>query len=113
MGARIAARIIFLILALAMVWIGVGFAAFAIAAGLTPHVGMAWGAAIAAAVLLAPALLAAIYFSVRRPPKRGLEGIEGAMIALVSSIVNDKPIMAILGAGLAAAFASLLNRKRK
>ena len=113
MIGKIAAGVILLILALAMVWIGVGFAAFAIAAAFTPHVGMAWAAAIAAAILLFPAMVTALYFMLRRPPRRGLEGIERAMVALVSSIVSDKPVMAILGAGLVGALGSLLNRRKK
>jgi LPXTG-motif cell wall-anchored protein len=113
MIGKIAAGIIFLILALAMVWIGVGFAAFAIAATFAPHIGMAWGAAIAAAILLFPAIMTALYFMLRRPPRRGLEGIERAMVALISSIVNDKPVMAILGAGLVGILGSLFSRKKK
>ncbi len=113
MGARVVSKLIFVIFGAAMVWIGVGFLAFAIAAGLTPLVGMAWAAAIAAAILLVPALSVALFLGRRRPPSALALGGETTLFAVISSLVREKPLMAILGAGLFGALEVWLNRKKK
>jgi hypothetical protein len=113
MGARIISKLIFVIFGMAMVWIGVGFLGFAIAAGLTPHVGMAWAAAITAAILLVPALLAALFLGRRPPPSKFGLGGETTLFAVISTLVRDKPLLSILGAGLFGALEVWLNRKKK
>jgi hypothetical protein len=113
MGARVLSKLIFVVFGMAMVWIGVGFLAFAIAAGLTPYVGMAWAAAIAAALLLMPALLVVLILGRKPPPSKFGLGGETTLFAVISTLVRDKPLLAILGAGLFGAAEVWLNRKKK
>jgi hypothetical protein len=109
MGARVASSIILLIALAALIWFGLGFAGYAIWAGLTPAVGEAAAAAIAAFALLLVPIIALVVLAMRRPPR--VEN-EGAAIAIFAAIARSKPLMAVAGAALVA-LAEIFLKKRK
>ena len=84
MIARLAATLVFLMMALALVFAGVLLLAFAVAGALAPHVGQALANAITGAVVLAPPLLWAMIVSLSRPapppPPPGLLGMAVGML---------------------------------
>jgi len=115
MFARLGAKIVFLVLALALVFFGTALLALSVAAAFAVLVGPAWGDAIAAAILLVPPLLWAVIVSLsgpsrpKAPPSNGNKEI---MRALFAAIAKETPWIAILGAGLAGAAEMFLNRNK-
>jgi drug/metabolite transporter superfamily protein YnfA len=96
--ARIGATMVFLTVALALVFAGVLLVAFALAGALAPHVGQPWANAITGGVFLVPPLMWAVIVSLSRPapppPPPGLLGVALGMMgrgvwgAIVSGAIS-------------------------
>lgn len=116
MGGLTVAKVVVAIVALGILWIGIGFAGYAITAAFIPFVGLAVAAAIAAVVLIAVSgilVLIAKPHTARLPvPGKDQQQGDMAMLAALSSVAKDKPLLAVLSAGLFGA-ADVLLKDRK
>jgi hypothetical protein len=116
MGGLTVAKVVVAIVALGILWIGIGFAGYAITAAFIPFVGLAVAAAIAAVVLIAVAgilvLIAKPHAARLAVPGKDQQQGDVAMLAALSSVAKDKPLLAVLSAGLFGA-ADVLLKDRK
>jgi hypothetical protein len=115
MFARLSAKAIFLVIAMALTFFGVGLIGLGIAASLVPFVGTAWADAIAGAIFLLPPLIWAIAVISARPRRRAQPENPGArqiMGAIFAALAKETPWIAIVGAGLAGAAEMFLNRNK-
>ncbi|HXC53969.1 MAG TPA: hypothetical protein VNU97_01615 [Rhizomicrobium sp.] len=100
---------------LLLVAFGVGFLSYALAAALTPTLGVAGGAAVTGAVFVGPPVLwASVTLMLASKPKpKPLVAPNGLWTVLFAAIAKETPWIAIAGAGLvAAAEIFLASRKR-
>ena len=112
MGAQLSKAAILVLVAAALIWIGIAFAGFALLTALTPALGLAGAAAIVAALLLLGPLGALVALLVRRPPKPAEGGNHEVLLTLLSAFARNKPLVAIAASGLLG-IVELLFRKRK
>jgi hypothetical protein len=111
MFARTAAGAVVGIIAAALIFVGVAFAGFAIFTALERPVGAPGAAALAALIFLIGPLLFVFVAAFRQPPKKEIMG-EALLLNLFSGLAKDKPLLAMLGAGLFGA-ADIFLRKRR
>jgi len=117
-GMKAAAGAVLALIGIAMIVFGVGFLAYAIAAALTPALGVAGGAAVTGAIFAGPPFFwAIIMLALRRPaPPKPAIAPSGLWMALFTAIAKETPWVAIVGAGLVAAaeiFFSHRPRRKK
>jgi hypothetical protein len=116
MGQRIGAAAVLAIIGMTLIVFGVGFLGYAIAAALTPSLGVAGGAAVAGGIFVGPPFIWAIVaLLVRRTaaPKPALPP-NSLWLTLFAAVAKETPWVAIVGAGLvAAAEIFLVSGKRK
>lgn len=115
MGARIAATAVLALIGFLLIVFGVGYLAFAMAAALTPSLGIAGGAAVTGGVFVGPVFLwAVIILLVRRPPapKPAPALQQGLWLALFTAIAKETPWIAIVGAAAVAAAEMFLFRRK-
>jgi hypothetical protein len=111
MFARLGAKAVFLVMALALVFAGVLMLPFAIAAALAPHVGQAWAYAITGGILLLPPVLWAIIVSLSRPaPPPPPPGLLGTVLGMLG---QRNAVTTILTGAVSGAFEAYLNRNRR
>lgn len=110
MGKQALARILGILACAGFIWLGIGFAGFALFSALVPHLGTASAAALTAFVLLiVPAAMAALLGG-KGPvsPSR-----TDSALSLIAALAKERPFLAILGAGLLGAAEVLFARRRK
>ena len=127
MRYRIAAALLLFLCGAVMVLAGAGFACYALYAYLLPMVGNAAAAAIAAAILLFVPVLALVIFSLRARRARNelIETLEQAAastaftkdpdnitLVFLAGLAREKPLIAILLAGIFGAAATILRDKK-
>jgi hypothetical protein len=117
MGAQITKAAILVLVASALIWIGIAFAGFALLTALTPALGLAGAAAIVAALLLLGPLGALVALLIRRPARPaesalGDGGNHELLMAVLGAISRNKPLIAVATAGLLG-IVEMLFRKRK
>ena len=115
MFARVGAKAIFLVVGVALVFFGVGLIGFAIAAGLAPLVGGAWGYAIAGGIFLLPPLIWAIIVMSTRPARPSMADSSGTrqiVTAVFTALARETPWVAMVGAGLLGVANLFLNRNK-
>jgi LPXTG-motif cell wall-anchored protein len=111
MLARTVAGAVMGIIAAALILVGVAFAGFAIFTALEHPVGVPGAAALTALILLIGPLLFVFVASFRQPPKNQIMG-ETLLLNLFSGLAKDKPLLAMLGAGLFGAAGIFLRKRR-
>jgi hypothetical protein len=114
MGAQISKAAILVLVAAALIWIGIAFAGFALLTALTPALGLAGAAAIVAALLLLGPLGALVALLIRRPPRpaEGVGGNHEVLLTLLSAFARNKPLVAVAAAGLLGIVEMLLKRRK-
>jgi hypothetical protein len=101
LGLKAAAAAVLAFIGLLLVFFGVGFLAYAIAAALTPALGVAAAAAVTGGIFAGPPFLwAIIILAFRRPPPQAPTGL---WLTLFAAVAKETPWVAIVGAGLVAA----------
>lgn len=111
MFAKTAAGAVLAIIAAAMVFLGVCFAAFAIFAALQPSLGVPGAAAITALILLIGPLLFVVVAVIRQPRRKDMV-TEELLLNLFTGLARKKPVTAMVGAGLLGAAGMFLRRRR-
>jgi hypothetical protein len=121
LGAQAIAGAILLILASALIWVGVAFAGYALYLALLARVPDPWAAAIAAAILvIGPIGWAVLNFRAQRasrtkihtPDTRvSLAGTQDEMLAFLGRFAQEKPLLALVFAGILGASEAILHRK--
>jgi len=119
LGAKAALRGFLLIAGSAVIWIGVGFGAYAIYLIFVPALGSPWAAAITSGLLLVGPLSWVIIMQLRRPhlhlPTPDVRPAQNdqdkAVLQLLAGVAKEKPLLAVLFAGLIGA-AETVRRQR-
>jgi hypothetical protein len=111
MFARLTAKAILVVVAIAMAFFGVGLLGMALASTLVAWLGVAGAYAVAGAILLLPPLLWAVIVRLSRPkppppPPPGNELIR----TLLAAVAGNRPWLAVVGTGLVSAINLFLNR---
>ena len=117
-----------LVTASAFIWVGTAFAGYAIYLALIPAAPAPWAAAIAGIVLVVGPVVWAILLLVRRkrpPPAPRMHQpdprmppamagtAEAATLDLLAKIAQDKPLLAVLFAGILGASEAMANRRNQ
>ena len=122
LGAHAIAGAVLLILASALIWVGVAFAGYAIYLALLPRAGAPWAAAMAAAILVIGPIGWAVIMNVRTPraarpqfhtPDARITPAEtqDATLSLLAKVAQEKPLLAVVFAGILGASEAILHRK--
>lgn len=111
MIAKAAAGIVFGLIAIAMIAVGVTFAGYAIFAALQPSIGAAGAAALTALIFLIGPLLFLLLALLVRPRPKDILG-DAFLTNLLAGLVREKPLLAMLGAGLLGAAGIFLRKRR-
>jgi hypothetical protein len=119
LGAQAIAGAVLIILASALIWVGVAFAGYALYLALLTRTAAPWAAAIAAAVLVIGPISWAVIMNWRAPraqfyaPETRVAPVEthDAMLGLLAKIAQDKPLLAVVFAGILGASEAILHRK--
>lgn len=120
LGAQAIAGAVLLILASALIWVGVAFAGYALYLGLLTQTSAPWAAAIAATVLVIGPIGWAVIMNWRAP--RGLQPQfhapdkrpaerQDAMLGFLAKVAEDKPLLAVAFAGIIGASEAILQRR--
>lgn len=116
-----AVRAVLLAIGLAVIFAGVLFAALAGFLALAPHMEGAWAALIVAAVLLVPVLTGAFIVRgsaahVARPQPAAAAAApspDEATVAMIAGMAKEKPLLAVLFAGLLGAAGTVLQARSR
>ena len=121
LGANALAGLVLLIIASALIWVAVAFAGYAIYLAFLPRAGAPWAAAAAAAILIAGPITAAVIMKLRAPapppplhlPQSHIQPAEtqDATLKLLAKVAEDKPLLAVVFAGILGASEAILRRK--
>ncbi len=111
MFARTAAGAMLVIIAAALILVGVSFGAFAIFTALERPMAVPAAAALTALILLIGPLLF-IFVAVVRQPRKTEQTSEVLLLNLFATMAKDKPLLAVLGAGLFGAADVFLKKRR-
>jgi hypothetical protein len=121
LGARAIAGAVLMITASALIWVGVGFAGYALYLALLPDAGAPLAACIAAGILMiGPLCWAAIVYlhAHASPAKFHPAEVQvtpadpvAATLSLLATLARDKPLLAVVFAGLLGASEALQHRK--
>ena len=113
MFARLTAKAIWAVAAIAMTFFGVGLLGMALASALSAALGIAGSYAVAGGILLLPPLIWAIVIQASRSRKPPPPPINNELTrVLLAAVAKETPWVAIIGAGLAGAVNMFLNRNK-
>ena len=113
MLARLTAKAIFAVAAIAMAFFGIGLLGMALASALAATLGVAGSYAVAGAVLFLPPLFWAIVTLLSRPRKPPPAAANNDLTrVLLAAVAKETPWVAIVGAGLVSAVNMFLNRNK-
>jgi hypothetical protein len=119
---------VLIITASALIWVGTAFAGYAIYLALIPQIKAPWAAAVAAVVLVVGPLGWAAIVNMRRPahpskprlhqpdPRTAavLPGdAETATLNLLAKVAQEKPLLAVVFAGILGASEAIANRRNQ
>jgi hypothetical protein len=123
LGANALAGLVLLIVASALIWVAVAFAGYALYLAFLPQAGAPWAAALSAAVLIVGPVTAAVILKLRTPrqkhaalrvPETQITPAEtqDATLKLLAKVAEDKPLLAVVFAGILGASEAILRRKQ-
>jgi hypothetical protein len=122
LGANALAGLVLLIMTSALIWVAVAFAGYALYLAVLPRAGAPMAAALAAVVLIAGPVTAAIIMKLRAPrakpatvhvPEARIAPADSqdATLKLLAQVAEDKPLLAVVFAGILGASEVILRRK--
>ena len=124
LGANALAGLVLLIIASALIWVAVAFAGYALYLAFLPKTGAPWAAAVAAAILIAGPITAAVLMKLRAPSPKPPPPVhvaqaqvepaetQDATLKLLAKVAEDKPLLAVVFAGILGASEAILRRKQ-
>jgi hypothetical protein len=123
LGANALAGLVLLILASALIWVAVAFAGYALFLAFLPQAGAPLAAALAAAILIVGPVTAAVIMKLRAPgakpatvhvPEARIAPADSqdATLKLLARVAEDKPLLAVVFAGILGASEAILRRKQ-
>jgi len=112
MFARLITKAVFIAIAMAMVFFGIGLLGMALANMLAATLGVVGAYAVAGAVLLVPPLLWIVILRLSRPRKPPPPPQNELTRVLLAAVAKETPWMAIVAAGVAGAVNMFLNRNK-
>ena len=124
LGAQAIGGAVLLITASALIWVGTAFAGYAIYLALIPNTHETWAAAIAAVVLVIGPLGWVALLNLRRKQTRlhrpdpaisrgpALDA-DNATLNLLARVAQDKPLLAVLFAGILGASEAMTHNKEQ
>lgn len=121
LGIRAVAGLLLLVTASALIWVGVGFAGYALYLALLPQSGPALAAAIAALILVIAPLGWAVIALLRKPqpraqihppdPRFAAPDADSAALNVLAQVAQERPLLAVLFAGILGASEAIRRRK--
>jgi hypothetical protein len=122
LGANALAGLVLLIMASALIWVAVAFAGYALYLAFLPQAGAPLAAALAAAILIVGPVTAAIIMKLRAPRAKPASvhvpeariapaNSQDATLKLLAQVAEDKPLLAVVFAGILGASEAILRRK--
>jgi hypothetical protein len=122
LGAQAVVGAVLLVTASALIWVGVGFAGYALYLALLPNAGAPLAAALAAVILVIGPLGWAAIANIRyahaarpgfHPPEVQVTqpDPQAATIALLAQVAQEKPLLAVIFAGILGASQAIQHRK--
>ena len=122
LGAQAMVGAVLLITASALIWVGVGFAGYAFYLAFLPNAGAPLAAALAAVILVSGPLgwvaIANLRHAHAAKPKFHAAEIqvtpadpEGATLALLAKVAQEKPLLAVVFAGILGASRAIQHRR--
>ena len=122
LGAQAMVGAVLLVTASALIWVGVGFAGYALYLAFLPNAGAPLAAALAAVILVIGPLGWVAIANLRhahaaRPKFHPAEvqvtpaDPEGATLALLAKVAQEKPLLAVIFAGILGASQAMQHRK--
>ena len=112
MGEWAIARVIGILTCAGLIWVGIGFGAFALMTILAPHMGLAGAAGLTGAMLLIGPAFAGIFYGRRR--SAGLsDDASDTVLSAIASVARERPLLAVLGAALFGAVEVFLKVPRR
>lgn len=112
MFARLTAKAIWAVVAIAMTFFGVGLLGMALASALTAALGVAGSYAAAGGILLLPPLIWTVVIRLSRPRRPPPPANNELTRVLLAAVAKETPWIAIIGAGLASVASMFLNRNK-
>jgi hypothetical protein len=123
LGANALAGLVLLIMASALIWVAVAFAGYALYLAFLPQTGAPLAAALAAAILIVGPVTAAIIMKLRAPRAKPASvhvpeariapaNSQDATLKLLAQVAEDKPLLAVVFAGILGASEAILRRKQ-
>ncbi len=121
-GAQAIGGAVLLITASALIWVGAAFAGYAIYLAFIPATREPWAAAIAAGILVIGPFSWALLLNARRSkphlhrpdptlPSASLLDPDNATLNLLARVAQEKPLLAVLFAGILGASDAMNHRK--
>ena len=122
LGAQAMVGAVLLVTASALIWVGVGFAGYALYLAFLPDAGAPLAAALAAVILVIGPLgwvaIAHLRYAHAAKPKFHPAEVqvtpadpEGATLALLAKVAQEKPLLAVVFAGILGASHAIQHRK--
>jgi hypothetical protein len=122
LGANALAGVVLLTIASALIWVAVALAGYALYLAFLPRAGAPLAAALAAAILIVGPITAAIIMKLRAPrakpatvhvPETRITPTDSqdATLKLLAQVAEDKPLLAVVFAGILGASEAILKRK--
>lgn len=111
MGEQALGRILGILACAGFVWVGIGFAGFALTTALAPHIGLAGAAAVAALVLLIVPIIVAALFGRKSPALEGSKRANSAL-SVIAALAKERPVVAMIGAALLGVTEVLFAKRR-
>ena len=122
MGAQAMVGAVLLVTASALIWVGVGFAGYALYLAFLPNAGAPLAASLAAVILVIGPLgwvaIAHLRNAHAAKPKFHPAEVqvtpadpEGATLALLAKVAQEKPLLAVVFAGILGASQAIQHRK--
>jgi hypothetical protein len=112
LGEQVLARILAILACAGLIWAGIGFAGFALMVALSPALGLAGAAALAAAVLLIVPMFVWLLYG--QSPINGQNAKSpDSVLSAISTVARERPLLAMIGAALFGAAEVLLSSRKK
>jgi hypothetical protein len=110
MGEQALARILGILACAGFIWVGIGFAGFALTTAIAPRFGLAGAAGITAAALLIVPIAVSILFGRSRSNWANSKDTDSVLSA-IAVVARERPVLAMLGAAAFGAAEVLLNTR--